>query len=120
MITKSCCVETMSGKHVHSDQYRISCVKIAAEECGRIFRNENKCGADPDVWKKICDFQKNDSGTSDVTIDEVEDVIKKINAWLQEETDKQRCEHCKNFPNAGNDRFHSSMILLPKNNAGSA
>ena len=120
MITKSCCVETMSGEDVHPDEYRISCVEIAAQECGRIFRHENKCGADADVWKKICDFQKNDSGTSDVTIDEVEDVIKKINAWLKKQTDKQRCEHRKIFPNAGNDRFHYSMILLPKKNAGSA
>ena len=110
----------MSGEDVHPDQYLISCVQFAAKECWSIFRHENKCEADPDVWKKICDFQKNDSGTSDVTIVQVEDVIKKINAWLKEETDRQRREHHKNFPNAGNDRFHYTMILLPKNNAGSA
>lgn len=110
MITKSCCVETMAGNAEHC---RV-CVQAIAHKCRSIFRYENKCGADNEVWEKICAFDENNSATPDVTIAQVQGVVDKINAWLKEETDKRIRDHRKQVRSVGNDRFHYSMLVLPK------
>lgn len=100
----------MSGEAVH----HMLCVQTIADECWSIFRYENKCGADNEVWEKICDFDDNNSATPDVTIAQVQGVVDKINAWLKEETDKRIRDHRAQFGNVGCDRFHYSTLELPK------
>lgn len=57
--------------------------------CWRIFRNENKCGVEPELWNKICDFNEDAGFQPAISLEQVQSVRTKINSWLRGEFNRQ-------------------------------
>lgn len=86
------CVADMSP-----DQQLWFYIEDTRRECSSISGCQNKYGVEPELWKSICDFDKEADSNTEITLEQMRVVRSQINVWLRKEFDRRDEEWKKEF-----------------------